>query len=76
MPCLPCGCRADLGDAPERREPPRIADTQDFVRLEVETALRRRDVRVIPLLVDGARMPHSEDLPEELRTLTRRNALN
>ena len=54
---------------------PRIADTQDFVRLEVETALRRRDVRVIPLLVDGARMPHSEDLPEELRTLTRRNAL-
>jgi YVTN family beta-propeller protein len=54
---------------------PRIADTEDFVRLEVETALRRRDVRVIPLLVGGARMPHSEDLPEELRTLTRRNAL-
>ena len=54
---------------------PRIADREDFVRLEVETALRRRDVRVIPLLVGGARMPHSEDLPEELRTLTRRNAL-
>jgi YVTN family beta-propeller protein len=54
---------------------PRIADTEDFVRLEVETALRRRDVRVIPLLVGGARMPHSEELPEELRMLTRRNAL-
>ena len=28
---------------------PRIADSEDFVRLEVETALRRRDVSVIPL---------------------------
>jgi YVTN family beta-propeller protein len=54
---------------------PRITDRADFVRLEVETALRRQDVRVIPLLVDGARMPHAEELPEELRTLTRRNAL-
>ena len=54
---------------------PRITDKEDFVRLEVETALRRRDVRVIPLLVAGARMPHSDELPEELRALTRRNAL-
>ena len=54
---------------------PRLADKEDYVRLEVETALRRRDVRVIPLLVAGARMPHSEELPEELRALTRRNAL-
>jgi YVTN family beta-propeller protein len=54
---------------------PRISDKEDFVRLEVETALRRKDVRVIPLLVGGARMPHSEELPEELRALTRRNAL-
>jgi DNA-binding beta-propeller fold protein YncE len=54
---------------------PRLTDREDFVRLEVETALRRRDVRVIPLLVAGARMPHSEELPEELRGLCRRNAL-
>jgi serine/threonine protein kinase/N-acetylneuraminic acid mutarotase len=54
---------------------PRISDREDYVRLEVETALRRRDVRVIPLLVAGARMPHAEELPEELRALTRRNAL-
>jgi DNA-binding beta-propeller fold protein YncE len=54
---------------------PRLADREDFVRLEVETALRRGDVPVIPLLVGGARMPHSEALPEELRALTRRNAL-
>jgi YVTN family beta-propeller protein len=52
----------------------RIADREDFVRLEVETALRRSDVRVIPLLVGGARMPHSDELPEPVRGLTRRNA--
>jgi YVTN family beta-propeller protein len=52
----------------------RIADEEDFVRLEVETALRRSDVRVIPLLVGGARMPHSDELPEAVRGLARRNA--
>jgi serine/threonine protein kinase/N-acetylneuraminic acid mutarotase len=54
---------------------PRLADREDYVRLEVETALRRRNVRVIPLLVAGAHMPQSHELPEELRSLTRRNAL-
>ncbi len=53
----------------------RIADPEDFVRLEVKTALRRPDVTPIPVLVSGARMPHREDLPEEVRAITRRNAL-
>jgi hypothetical protein len=53
----------------------RLADPNDFVRLELETALRRPDVRVIPLLVAGARMPDPNDLPESVRTLARRNAL-
>lgn len=53
----------------------RLADPNDFVRLELETALRRPDVRVIPLLVAGARMPDPDDLPESVRTLARRNAL-
>ena len=53
----------------------RIADPEDFVRLEVETALRRPDVTVIPLLVAGARMPDPDDLPADLRSLARRNAL-
>src|SRR5215207_10893927 len=53
----------------------RIADPEDFVRLEVETALRRPDVTPIPVLVSGARMPSREDLPAELRAITRRNAL-
>ena len=52
----------------------RIQDREDYVRLEVETALRRSDVRVIPLLVGGARMPYSDELPEAVRALTRRNA--
>lgn len=51
------------------------ADAEDFVRLEVETALRRPDVTVIPVLVAGARMPEPSQLPQELRPLARRNAL-
>jgi hypothetical protein len=53
----------------------RLADPNDFVRLEVETALRSPKVRVIPVLVAGARMPAAEQLPPELRPLVRRNAV-
>lgn len=53
----------------------RIADPDDFVGLEVGTALRRSDVTVIPLLVAGGSMPDPDELPERLRALTRRNAL-
>jgi hypothetical protein len=53
----------------------RLDDPEDFVRLEVETALRRPEVTPIPVLVAGARMPSREELPEELRAITRRNAL-
>jgi len=53
----------------------RIEDPEDFVRLEVETGLRREDVRAIPVLVGGARMPRREDLPPELQAIARRNAL-
>lgn len=53
----------------------RLAEDDDYVRLEVETALRRADVRVIPVLVAGARMPQPEQLPDTLRALARRNAI-
>lgn len=53
----------------------RLADPDDFVRLEVETALRRHDVTPIPVLVAGAHMPKVEELPKEMRPLLRRNAL-
>jgi hypothetical protein len=59
----------------DERGTARLADPEDFVRLEVETALRRPDVTPIPVLVSGARMPNRDDLPPELRAITRRNAL-
>ena len=52
----------------------RIHDVDDFVRIEVATALAR-GMRVIPLLLDGAPMPTEAQLPEPLRPLARRNAL-
>ncbi len=53
---------------------PRITDPKDFVRLEIAAALSR-NIRVVPVLLDGASMPSEEELPESLRALSRRNAL-
>ena len=58
-------------DAAGRR---RLDDPKDFIRLEVGAALRR-SIRVIPVLVQGAAMPREEGLPEELKLLARRNAI-
>ena len=52
----------------------RLDDPNDFVRLEIEAALRR-DVRVIPILVGRAPLPSSEQLPDSLRGLIRRHAI-
>jgi len=51
----------------------RLYNPADWVRLEIETALQR-DVRVIPVLLDGVRMPTTQDLPESLQPLCYRNA--
>lgn len=51
----------------------RLGSSRDFVRLEVSMALERK-LRLIPVLLDGAEMPEPEELPEELRPLTRRQA--
>jgi hypothetical protein len=54
----------------------RIDDPQDYVRLEILTALRRTSgITVIPILVQGASMPREEDLPSDIAALSRRNAL-
>jgi len=52
----------------------RLDNPNDFVRLEIATALRR-DIRVIPVLVQRANMPKPEELPDDLDKLTRRNAI-
>jgi hypothetical protein len=52
----------------------RLDDPDDFVRLELATALRR-GVTVIPILVNGATMPAVSSLPADIAALTRRNAL-
>jgi hypothetical protein len=47
---------------------------QDFVRIELTCALKR-EIPVIPLLVNGAAMPSEDDLPDDLKPLTHRHAL-
>lgn len=47
----------------------RLANPSDFVRIEIEAGLKRDDVLVIPLMVDNARMPAENTLPESLRPL-------
>jgi len=53
----------------------RIDDPKDFVRIEIEAALQR-DIPVIPILIDHARMPAEADLPPSLARLARRNAID
>jgi TIR domain len=52
----------------------RLDDPADFVRLEIEAALNR-NVRVIPVLVEGARMPLAAELPGSLARMERLQAL-
>lgn len=52
----------------------RLDNPNDFVRLEIATALNR-DIRVIPVLVQKATMPRPQDLPDDINRLSRRNAI-
>ena len=52
----------------------RLDNPEDFVRVEIEAALTR-NVRVIPILIDEARMPRVDELPPSLAGLVRRQAL-
>jgi hypothetical protein len=53
----------------------RIDDERDFVRLEVAKALADTSVRVIPVLINRAEMLPESSLPEPLKELARRNAI-
>jgi hypothetical protein len=52
----------------------RLDDSKDFVRVELASALQR-EIPVIPVLIDGAEMPPEERLPDDLKPLARRQAL-
>ena len=58
-------------DANGRR---RVDDPNDYVRVEILTALERK-IPVIPVLVENVAMPPAEELPEPLRPLVFRNAV-
>lgn len=51
----------------------RLDDPNDFVRVEIASALKR-NIPVAPVLLDGASMPAAKDLPDDLKPLTRRQA--
>jgi len=61
-------------DAKDETGQRRLDNPMDFVRLETAAALKR-DIPVVPVLVRGARMPRSEQLPDDLKELAYRNGL-
>ncbi len=52
----------------------RLDSPTDFVRIEIELALRRKTLLIVPLLVNGAMMPTEDQLPEPIRDLVFRHA--
>ena len=53
----------------------RLFNEDDYVRYEVDTALRLPKVTVIPVLINDAEMPSKTDLPSVLYDLTALNAI-
>ena len=53
----------------------RLDDPRDWVRMEVSTALTNTQTRVIPVLVRDASMPGNRELPDNLKELAWRNAI-
>jgi formylglycine-generating enzyme required for sulfatase activity len=47
----------------------RLDNPADYLRIEIATALQR-DIPVIPILLDGARMPKAGQLPKDLEQLS------
>ena len=53
----------------------RLDDENDFVRIEIATALQR-NIPVIPILVDGAKIPKAAELTRDLQGLSTRSGLD
>lgn len=52
----------------------RLDNPDDYIRKELATALARK-ARVVPVLVGDAEVPRSVDLPDDLKALSRRHAI-
>jgi TIR domain len=52
----------------------RLDHERDYVRTEIATALRRPSMDVVPVLVEGAVMPRTDQLPTDIADLAKRNA--
>ena len=61
-------------DARDEHGNRRLDNPNDFVRIEIAAALQR-SIPVIPLLLDGARIPKADELPEDLKELSLRNGM-
>src|SRR5262245_47491773 len=53
----------------------RLENPDDFVRIEIGTALKR-GIRVIPILLEGTQVPKADQLPDDLKELALRNGLD
>jgi hypothetical protein len=53
----------------------RLDNHEDFVRIELETALHRDQCLLIPILINDASIPSADDLPLSLRELAFKNAV-
>jgi TIR domain len=62
-------------DARDEHGDRRLDNPNDFVRVEIEAALQR-NIPVVPILVDGARIPDARQLPKELEELSLRNGID
>src|SRR5262245_4749574 len=61
-------------DARDEHGNGRLHDANDFVRVEIAAALQR-NIPLIPVLLEGARIPKATELPEDLKELALRNGM-
>lgn len=54
---------------------PRLFEKDDHVCREIQLALQRDGLPIVPVLIGNARMPSGEELPDAIRDLSKRNAI-
>ncbi len=62
-------------DARDENGNRRLENPDDFVRIEIGAALKR-GIRVIPILLEGTRVPKADQLTDDLKELALRNGLD